>query len=166
MFRILAPVVLVACLMGCGGGTGDGFSGTRGPVTGKITCGGQPVPEGCKVVFQSKEGANYMSVGSTNAKGEYTLLYNAQSQIPGVAYIVTVTPPVKQETKGAMSPDQMANAGQAAATTTAAPLPFPERYTSAVGSKLEFTVKAGKTPLISICRPPDTIPGRCLSTHS
>lgn len=94
-------------------------------------------------MFQSKEGANYMSVGTTNAKGEYTLLYNGQPNIPGVVYQVTILPPVKQEAKATMTPDQMANAGQAAAQP-AAPAPFPDRYSTPGGSKLEFTVKAGK----------------------
>jgi hypothetical protein len=143
MIKLLTSTLILICLIGCGGSNG-GYSGPLGQVSGKITSGGKPIPQGSQVVFQTKEGSNYMATGTVGANGEYSLNYDAKKNLPAMTYIATVLPPTKTGAPAKMSPDQMANPGQVlSATTTEAP-PFPDRYSSALNSGLEYTVKAGK----------------------
>lgn len=67
---------LLAGLVGCGGGGAGLTDETLIPVSGVVTLDGAPL-EGAEIVFEP-QGAGGMSFASTNAKGEYSLLYNQQ----------------------------------------------------------------------------------------
>src|SRR3989442_1523307 len=89
------PVALMFLIVGCAG-EGDGYSGARGEVTGKVTFEGKPIPEGCKVLFQSNSGKNtYTAFGVVNAAGEYVLNYNGTPNLPALTYQVQLFPPIK-----------------------------------------------------------------------
>ncbi len=146
MLRQLLIVLAAVSLLGCGR-SGDGFTGDRGEVSGKVTVKGQPVPEGSSVVFQSKEGPNYTATGTVSASGEYKLLYNGKTELPAITYTATVIPPSSSSASGQMTNDQMTtNVGDMTKSikSKAKPkLPFAASYSSALTSGLEFTVKKG-----------------------
>ncbi len=146
MPRHLLVLLSVVVLMGCSRG-GDGFTGDRGTVSGKVTVKGAPAPEGSHVVFQSKEGTNYSASGTVNASGEYSLLYNGKTELPAVTYTATVLPPTTNSSSGTMTTEQMTtNVGdmtKAIKSKTKPKLPFAASYSSALTSGLEFPVKKG-----------------------
>lgn len=145
MLRQLLIVLSAVTLLGCSR-SGDGFTGDRGEVSGKVTIKGQPAPEGCNVVFQSKDGPNFSALGTVNANGEYSLLYNGKSSLPAITYTATVIPP-PDTSMGKMSTDQMttnaADMTKNIKSKTKPKLPFAAAYSSALTSGLEFTVKKG-----------------------
>jgi hypothetical protein len=145
MFRNLTVACLVAFVLGCSR-TGDGFKGDHGEVSGKITVNGSAAPEGCSVVFQTKDGPNYSAIGTVKAGGEYSLLYNGKTSIPALTYTATVMLPA-DTTSGQMSMDQMtsgaADIGKAAKSKVKPKQPFSAAYSSALTSGLEFPVKKG-----------------------
>jgi hypothetical protein len=128
---------LTLSLVGCGGeSVDDKFKGQRGTVSGKVTFKGQPVPANSTILFQSKEGG-YSAGGTINGKGEYSLSYNGASTMPAVLYKVQFgPPPVKAET---MDPAKVVSGG----APTAAPPPFPAKFSDFATSGQEYTVKAG-----------------------
>lgn len=131
------PVMLMFLLVGCGG-EGDGFTGTRGEVTGKVTFEGRPVPEGTKILFQSTAGKHtYTATGTINATGEYALQYNGSPQLPGVTYEVQLHPPTSIS---ASAPDPVAAVN---VSLKAEAPPFPAKYSTS-SKNLTFTVKEGK----------------------
>ncbi len=144
--RSLLAVLSMVFFAGCGSADKDQFKGDRGEVSGKVTVGGKPVPEGTNVVFQTKTGANYTAAGNVDANGEYKLLYNGSPNLPAVTYVATVFPPAPKTAAGPMTTDQMgsmaADIGKAAKPAT--PPAFNTQYSSALNSGLEFTVKKGK----------------------
>jgi hypothetical protein len=78
---ILAPVLLLSFLSGCGAGTSK--------VDGVVTLDGQPV-SGATVVFTSEDGANTAS-GLTDDAGKFSLAYSGKPDVPNGGYKVTVT---------------------------------------------------------------------------
>ncbi|MDP1799364.1 MAG: hypothetical protein Q8K78_17845 [Planctomycetaceae bacterium] len=145
MLRQLMIVLCAVVLLGCGR-SGDGFTGDRGEVSGKVTIKGQPAPEGCSIIFQSKEGPNYSALGTVNANGEYSLLYNGKASLPAITYTATVIPPLANSS-GTMSTEQMttsaADMTKSIKSKVKPKLPFAASYSSALTSGLEFTVKKG-----------------------
>ena len=144
--------VLIGCSLmhfaGCGGG-GDGFTGPRGQVSGKVTFGGEPVPEGSTVIFQTGEGKSYLASGIVKADGNYELQYDGQSSLPGVKYLVQVTPPAGAAGGGApvdpMKMDlAMTDVKQAKKTAKLASTVFPSKYFSSLTSGLSFEVNEGE----------------------
>jgi len=116
-------------------------------VAGTVTFQDQPVPEGSTVMFQSKEGKSYIATGAVKAGGKYELMYNGKPEIPGMAYLVQITPP--PAAAAPVSTVDAANAGAVATKKVAAAakgikLPFPEKYAAAATSQLTYEVKAGE----------------------
>ncbi len=143
-------VVLLVLASGCGGGSGTGYKGPTGMVTGKMIIDGKPLAEGCQVAFQAVEGG-YLAVGTVKSEGKYTLTCNGSFDVPAVAYRIQLAPPSKVElvtSKGELQdPSEMARKvmgppGSAKVKESAKP-PFPAKYSSTLTSKLEYTVKAG-----------------------
>lgn len=89
--RCLLTVALSLLLAGCGSGGGLP-SGETGTVRGKVTYNGQPVPEGCGVLFQRAEDG-ITGIGTTNANGEYVLSMRNGLKIVVGTYRVSVSPP-------------------------------------------------------------------------
>ena len=149
--RTASSVVLIGCsfmlLAGCGGG-GDGFTGPRGQVSGKVTFNGQPVPAGSTVVFQTGEGKSYLASGVVEADGTYELQYDRQANIPGVKYLVQITPPAGAAGDGTpVDPMKMdmtkTDVKQAKKSAKSATSVFPAKYFSSLTSGLSFEVKKG-----------------------
>ena len=142
-------VLLTISLIGCGS-SDSGYSGPTGTVSGQMIIGGQPLKEGCQVAFQAVEGG-YLATAVIKSEGKYTLTYEGSFQIPAVSYRVQLAPPMEEAFKPAGSelqdPTKMAlkvmgPPGSAKVKESAKP-PFPPKYSSAITSKLEYTVKPG-----------------------
>lgn len=141
--RCFLTVLLSVLLAGCGG-AGSGFKGPTGQVSGKITYSGQPIPVGSQVVFQAKTGPGYMATGTVKANGEYNLLHNGQPDVPGVTYLVQISPPgLVTSAPAQMTTEQMSAIGTTPKAVASEP-PFPARYAATSTSNLESLVKAGK----------------------
>lgn len=146
---LVSMFLIMSFSLGCSQGGGDGYKGPRGTVSGKMIIGGQPLKEGCQVMFQSVEG-NHLAVGTVKSEGKYTLTCNGSFDIPAVAYRVQLSPPSNQptlKTEGPQDPTEMARKvmgppGTAKVKESSAP-PFPNIYLSTLTSKLEYQVKAG-----------------------
>lgn len=144
-------LVLPACLIGCGG-SGDGYTGPRGTVSGTVTFDGNPVPPESTVMFQSKVGTMLVATGTIKEGGKYELAYNGEKDVPAVSYLVQISPPPQQ---GAGPSTPVAADPKAAKAFTAADVkkfaadakntkfPFPAKYHSVNTSKLTFDVKDG-----------------------
>ena len=140
MFRLIPGVLVLFSLLivGCSGDSGDGYSGPRGEVTGKVTFEGKPIPEGSTIMFESKTGkAGYTATGTINGAGEYKMQYNGKPNLPGVTYQVQIFPP----SKASSAPADPA-AGTNVSVEAEAP-PFPAKYSGPV-RELTFAVKEGK----------------------
>ena len=138
---LIALLVLVG-MSGCGGSSGDGFSGARGQVSGKMTLDDKPLESGCQVIFIStKEG--YTASGVVDDAGAYKLIYNGGAGMPAVEYQVQLTAPINT-TPQDMNPSKMgANMTLGKKTKTEDAGPFPSKYGSTTTSKLSYTVKEG-----------------------
>lgn len=140
----LAMLCAVLAISGCGG-AGDGYTGHRGEVEGKVTYKGEPVPEGCNVMFQSSDGKTYTAVGLTKADGTFRLLYNGTRLLPGVTYKVQVTPPATNAPPGTSDADEVdPEAMKTGIATDPSSAPFPVKYNSVQTSGITFTVEEGK----------------------
>ena len=149
-FRLeLLLTVLLTFLIGCGG-TGDGFTGSRGTVSGSVTFDGKTIPAGSTVMFQSKEGNTYIATGAVKEDGKYELVYEGGKSLPAITYLVQISPPPG----GASVPAGLIPADPKASSTITpadmkkvtedaknAKLPFPAKYHSINTSKLTFDVK-------------------------
>lgn len=125
---------------GCGGPT-DGFSGQRGTVTGTVTIDGQPLPEGCSVLFMAASGG-YTGSGPVGSGGAYSIFYKVSSGLPVGAYLVQISPPGP---KGESTPTDPVAMGESMRLSkkTANKSPVPTRYASTGTSGLTFTVQPG-----------------------
>jgi hypothetical protein len=143
-------ILLLVTAAGCGG-SGGGYSGATGTVSGQMIIDGKPLQQGCEVAFQSEEGG-FMATGTVKSDGKYTLTYNGSFQIPAVTYRVQLAAPsVKEEFKPAGSEMQdptkmalkvMGPPGSAKVKEGSKP-PFPPKYSSTMTSMLEYSVKEG-----------------------
>lgn len=144
-------VVCAICLVGCGGSSG-GYSGATGMVSGQMVIDGKPLREGCLVAFQASE-EGFTATGVVKQDGKYTLTYNGSFQIPAVKYRIQLSPPSETpEFKPAGSEKQdptsmalkvMGPPGSAKVKEAVKP-PFPPKYSSAITSGIEYTVKEGQ----------------------
>lgn len=138
---------LLVSIVGCGGNSGDGFTGERGSVSGTITLDGQPLVNGCQVLFIADAGG-YTAGGVIQDGGKYTLVYGGGSGLPVGDYLVQIAPPiVNTENAEPVDPSQMAGqlklnrkSGKEASESG----PFPSRYGSTSTSGLKFKVAAGQ----------------------
>lgn len=149
-----ANLLSMLCLMfviGCGGGTDDGYTGPRGQVSGTITIDGNPIPAGSTVQFQSKTGNTYFASSTVKEGGKYELVYQGVTSLPAVTYLVQISPPVGDGPATAapalVDPKEMKPFDVKKMTQEIkkddAKFPFPVRYHSFNTSKLAFDVKAG-----------------------
>ncbi len=136
----IAFMISLVALAGCSSRVDDGYKGVRGTVTGTITLGGQPIPEGCRVTFSSLKGS-YNASGIVDADGNYALVFNGSKNLPAVEYGVELSRPTLEQ-DGPKAQDPMEQYKKLA-SQSATKSPFPIRYSSRSTSKLEFTVQAG-----------------------
>lgn len=143
---LLWSVALLAGIAGCGRNTGDGYSGDRGQVSGKVTVDGQPLANGCQIIFMSSTGG-YTASGVITDGGSYKLVYPDAGGLPAVEYMVQFTAPVTPDTAAPVDPSQMAakmKLGPKAKADADATGPFPLKYASTHTSGLTYKVEAGE----------------------
>lgn len=133
----LALAILM--ITGCGGGGGlpEGETGT---VTGRVTYKGEPVPEGCTVLFMGSEDG-LLATGATNASGDYVLSMREGLDIVAGTYRVSVMPPDPAATMSQEEAMEKHMAGQL--PDPAKVKEVPERYRSPESSALVCSVKPG-----------------------
>jgi hypothetical protein len=130
---LLATAVLIF-IAGCGKKKVEGPSGT---VSGKILYKGNPVPEGCVVVFTPQMGA-LPATGKIGADGSYKLQFKGAPDIPVDNYKVSITPPAFEET-----PQQAMERIQRKEKQKEYP-EVPQKYRRADTSGKKFSVKEGE----------------------
>lgn len=134
---------LVTALAGCGGAA-DGFSGSRGMVSGKATIAGEPLPAGCQVLFMATRGG-FTASGTVGPDGTFSLQYLVPTGLPVGDYVVQIAPPATAAGGASADPAEMAKRMKLSAGGKADDgLPFPSRYTTTATSGLAFTVKPGE----------------------
>lgn len=132
-------VLLLPFLLGCGGG-GNLPSGATGTVRGRITYNGNPVPEGCNVVFV-RDTDGLMGTGITDRNGEYLLRMRDGLKIVVGTYRVSIMPPNPAANLDQDEIMKMHMAGKLA--DPAKVKEVPERYRSPEASTLVCDVQAG-----------------------
>ena len=140
-----ALVFAAVCVLGCGGGTGEGPATV--PVTGTVTLDGTPV-EGATVSFSPEDKANRAATGLTDSDGRFELgtIQPGDGAMPG-SYKVAISktsgaaagPPASQEEAMKRAQEQMASGGLG---RRPAPVKdeLPAIYKNAQTSKLTATV--------------------------
>ncbi len=143
-FTKILLIMTIASVTGCGGDGRDGFKGARGTVNGTLTIAGEPVPEGCQILFRATDGP-YTPGGVVDAEGRYFLTYKGSLKLPALSYRVQVSaPPMTENATSPVNPAELASQiGKKSSQMTPPTLPFPARYSTTVSSPLEFTVKEG-----------------------
>jgi hypothetical protein len=119
----------------------DGYFGPRGTVAGSIAVDGQPIAQGCQVVFIAK-GGNFIASGTVEQDGRYTLLYRVAQGLPIGDYAVQLGLPrdfAPIADPGDLRPRDLKEITRA----WRAAMPFSERYLTTATSGLEFTVQPG-----------------------
>jgi hypothetical protein len=135
-------LILMAVLVGCSKGAKDGYSGSRGTVSGTITLDDKPLLKDCQVMFFSDKG--YTGAGVVRDGGQYTLQYDGGDGMPVGDYLVQLTAPVATGAPEVVDPVQMATKmklGRKASGASAGP--FPVKYASTVKSGLSYSIVAG-----------------------
>ena len=140
---------LVVLLAGC---EADGYSGPTGTVSGTVTLNGEPVPQGCTVVFIADAG--HTASGEVGAGGEYSLSMTGKSgqtnAIPAAKYQVCVTPPAGEETSEdyeAMMEQSASGEGQASQEGPAQEEVIPAAFRSTGTSNLAYEVQEGQNTI-------------------
>lgn len=145
LLKYSLAAVLLAAVTGCGGtDEGDGFTGERGKVSGTVTLDGQPVKEGCQVVFMSNTG--YTGAGVVQSDGTYTVEYSDPGGLPVGEYLVQLAAPFVPDTTEPTDPTKMGpklNIGPDGKVAAAPSGPFPTKYGSTSTSELKSSIKAG-----------------------
>lgn len=139
---LVGGLCVAAVLSGAGcSGPADGFSGGRGTVTGTVTIDGQPLPEGCSVLFMAASGG-YTGSGPVGAGGSFSVFYKVPAGLPVGDYLVQISPPGP---KGEATPTDPVAMGESIrlSKNTANKSPVPSRYSSTGTSGLTFTVQPG-----------------------
>jgi len=141
--RLLGSLVLlaVAGLLLESGCQPKGYSGPTGTVSGKVTVGEKPAPDGCVVTFIGETGGHVAS-GKTGAGGAYQLACGGKPEVPAVKYKVSVTPPAQGEMSQA-DYDKMMAEGGAKPEAKAPESPIPAKYQNPGTSDLLHEVKPG-----------------------
>ena len=141
---LFLTVLLGAFALGCGGGTGDGYTGPRGQVSGKVTLDDQPLKSGCQVLFVSTKGG-YTAGGVIKDGGVYTLAYKESAGMPIGEYQVQLTAPIVPASTEVVDPSKMQEKLKLGADSKGGEDsgPFPSKYASTNTSLLSFPVKAG-----------------------
>lgn len=125
------PLMLGACLIGCGGSDAP----TVVPVTGQVLLSGNPLP-GAGVSFRpdADKGnkSQFIPSGTANESGEYELLTGDQKGAPVGWYKVVVFAPSPKPTGG-----EMPKSG---------PPPFNIKFANPSETPLSFEVKDEKEP--------------------
>lgn len=138
--------LLVVSLMGCGGKSGDGFTGERGKVSGTVTVGDKPVLKGCQVIFMAEKGG-YTGAGIVDEAGKYVLVYGGGDGLPVGLYQIQFTAPFTPDSAAPVDPREMASKTKLTRKTASqgseSAGPFPMKYTSTTSSELTYEVKAG-----------------------
>jgi len=131
-------------IVGCGS-PGDGYTGARGQVSGKVTLDGQPLQKGCQIIFMSATGG-YTAAGVIEDAGAYKLIYSDSRGLPAVEYQVQFTAPISTPASSTPpDPTKMAETMKLGAKMKGADEgPFPTKYASVNTSKLFFVVKDGQ----------------------
>lgn len=143
--NIFLAAILLTVSTGCGGDTGDGYFGERGQVSGTITLDGQPLKEGCQVIFIAQKGS-YTAGGTIQADGKYTLTYSDPKGLPTGIYEIQLTAPIEPPSTGGQDPTKMAQniqMGPKKVSGAAKDEPFPLKYASGSTSMLKFDVRSG-----------------------
>ncbi len=138
-----AGLFLLAAVIGIAGcrSPADGYSGPRGTVAGSIAVDGQPIAQGCQVVFIAK-GGNFIASGTVEQDGRYTLQYRVAQGLPIGDYVVQLGLPrdfAPIGDPGDLRPRDLKEITRA----WRAAMPFSERYLTTATSGLEFTVQPG-----------------------
>jgi hypothetical protein len=144
-FTFLAAMSLcvVVTVAGCGS-PGDGYTGARGQVTGKVTLDGQPLQKGCQIIFMSATGG-YTAAGVIEDAGAYKLSYSDERGLPAVEYQIQFTAPISPPASAPSDPTKMAETMKLGTKMKGTDEgPFPTKYASVNTSKLFFTVKEGQ----------------------
>jgi hypothetical protein len=138
--------ILTAALSGCGANMGDGFSGERGQVSGKVTVNGEPLAPGCQIIFSSATGG-YTASGVIKEDGVYSLNYSDSVGLPAVDYMIQFTEPVMPDVPQSVDPSQMAakmKLGPKAKTASDSTSLVPLKYLSTNTSGLTYKVENGQ----------------------
>ncbi|MFH1918528.1 MAG: carboxypeptidase-like regulatory domain-containing protein [Planctomycetota bacterium] len=142
-------ILVVPLVAGCGGGSSDDeFTGARGQVSGTITLDGQPLQQGCQVLFMAEKGG-YTATGVVGDDGRYTLIYGGGKGLPVGDYKVQVSAPVAVDSSGAdttVDPAKMASQMklEPGAHEPEDTGPVPLKYRSTDTSTLRFKVEANQ----------------------
>lgn len=145
--KLFLAAIVLTFSAGCGGDTGDGYSGERGQVSGTITYDGKPLQEGCQVIFMSQKGG-YVAGGTIGADGKYTLTYaDDPGGLPVGIYEIQLTAPIEPPSTEGQDPTKMAQniqMGPKGKVKGAADEPFPPKYASTATSMLKFDLQPGE----------------------
>jgi len=129
---------LLACLAGCSGG-GDDDRAPTVPVNGTVTYNGSPV-EGATVTFSPTEPGGFGSIGTTDAKGRFSLMsqWGAAGAVPG-SYQVAVSKTQVETSDDGLEEARIEEEDAPPAEITEH---LPEKYKSAKSSGLTADVQA------------------------
>jgi len=129
-------------LAGCGGR--ELPEGTYGQLKGRVTLGGQPVPDGTTLVLLHKS-KGYTATGIVLSDGYYTASFRGGLDLLTGIYAVSVTPAAEQTPEGdPNSPDAYAKMMESRPEEDEkGGSAFPEKYTSANTSNEVMEVKEG-----------------------
>ncbi|MBI1313436.1 hypothetical protein GC176_19270 [bacterium] len=134
----LMLIAFLAVLPGCGGSSLP--PGATGTVRGKVTYNGEPVPEGCAVVFM-RDDDGLMGIGAVGANGEYLLRMRDGLKIVVGVYRVCVTPP---NPAANLDQDEIMKLGQEGKLPDPATVKeVPTKYRSPEESNLIYDVQPG-----------------------
>lgn len=148
---IVGIAVLGLITVGCSKGSGL----KTGNVSGTVTFNGQPVAN-AQVVFQPKQGGQN-AVGTTDAKGRYTLMTGTdQGALIGEHRVTVTVQSGAEQLSGINAADPSASYGEAMMAAAAGRPPaaqtpsaggIPAKYADPTTSGLEFTVKEGSNTI-------------------
>ncbi len=147
-FRPWAVLVVIGILV-CSGCQPGGYSGPTGTVSGTVTLNGEPVPQGCTVVFIADAG--HTATGQVGPGGTYSLSVvgksGKSSAVPVANYKVCVSPPAKEAAESedyeAMMDRSASGEEQPQAQAPAQQEIIPAAFQSVTTSGLSYEVKEG-----------------------
>lgn len=135
----MAGLLTAIMLTGCGGGS-NLPSGDTGTVRGRVTYQGNPVPEGCTVIFIRDEDG-LIGTGKVDAGGDYLLKMRDGLKIVVGTYRVSLTPPNLAEGKSQDEVMELSMSGKLVDAATFKEIP--ERFRNPESSTLVYDVQPG-----------------------